>query len=68
MKLLHDELLSVLHKLIDISFNGGVHKFINISKFGARWFKEPSDHQICFNKRRTKDGVSYLLTKMPFYY
>ena len=31
--LLHDKLLSILHKLIGFSFNGGEHKFITISTF-----------------------------------
>ena len=39
-KLPHDKLLNVLFKLIDFCFNGGGHKYVTISKYGARWSKE----------------------------
>ena len=65
-KLSHDEIFCALHKLIDFSFNGGQTKFMTISKFGGRWSKEPSDHEICFNKHNMKDAISYLLSNCFF--
>ena len=65
-KLPHDKLLDVLNKLIDFCFNGGEHKFIVISKFGARWCKDKKDSAISFDKQMIKDAVKYLLSNCFF--
>lgn len=65
-KLPHNKLLDVLHKLIDFCFTGGDHKYITISKFGARWCKERCDNKISFDKQSMKDAVTYLLSNCFF--
>ena len=66
-KLPHDKLSDVLHKLIDFCFNGGEHKFIVISRFGARWSKNKTDTGISLDKQMIKDAVTYLLANCFFY-
>ena len=36
----YDKLLSVLHKLVDFSLDGGEHNIITISKHGTSWSKD----------------------------
>ena len=55
-----------MHKSIDFSFHDEEHKFVTISKFGARWSNEASDHKICFNKQKMTDAVLYLLPNSLF--
>ena len=65
-KLPHDKLLEVLCKLIDFCFNGGGLKYVTISKFGARWSKDPTDSNLCFDKQKMKDAVKFLLSNCFF--
>ena len=66
-KLPHDKLLMVLHKLIDFCFDGGENKYIVVKSYGARWVKEYKNDQICYNKQKIKDAVTYLLSNCYFH-
>ena len=59
--------LFVLHKLIDFCFDGGDNKYIVIKPYGAKWVKEHRNNQICFNKQKIKEAVTYLLSNCYFY-
>ena len=65
-KLPHDKLLNVLFKLIDFCFDGGTHKFLIFTKYGARWSNERKDYKICFDKQKMKNAVTYLLSNCNF--
>ena len=65
-KLPHNKLLHVLNKLIDFCYNGGPHKFVTITKYGARWTKDKSEHNISFDIKMMKDAVAYLLSNCFF--
>ena len=65
-KLPHDKLLNVLFKLIDFCFNGGGHKYVTISKYGARWSKDRTNSRLCFDKQKLKNAISYLLSNCFF--
>ena len=65
-KLPHDKLTNVLFKLIDFCFNGGGHKYVTISKYGARWSKDRTNSRLCFDKQKLKNAVSYLLSNCFF--
>ena len=59
-KLPHEDLINVLHKIIDFAFDGGKKKYIDFSSYNAYWCNKPK-HKNFFVKNSLKRAVEHLI-------
>ena len=60
-KIPHSKLLRVLNELIDFCFDGGLHKYISVNKFVARWISVSDSYFVVFDKFSLKMAIEYVL-------
>ena len=65
-KIPHDKLKSVLNSIVDFCFKGGVHEFIVVNEYEARWSKYHVGFDMFFDKNLFKLAISYLLDNCHF--
>ena len=59
-KLPHEDLIKVLHEIIDFVFDGGKKKYIDFSRYNAFWCNKPK-HKNYFTKSSLKRAVEHLI-------
>ena len=61
-KIPHDQLLDILHKVVDFVFKGGTRDYIIINKQDcASWSSKKRGHHFVFTKSLLKEAIKFLL-------
>lgn len=62
-KIPHHKLFKVLHELTNFCFDGTLHKYINVNRFGEKWVSNPDSYSLIFLKHSFKKVIEYIPCK-----
>ena len=65
-KISHDKLTTVLCKLVDFCFKGGVHQYLSMNKWGAKWVADPDSYSVVYDKTKIKLAIRYFMSNCYF--